>query len=45
MVFSSMVFLGIFFPAVLLTYYLCPQKGKNILLVAFSLLFYAWGEP
>lgn len=45
MVFSSMVFLWIFFPAVLVTYYLCPARGKNILLVFFSLLFYAWGEP
>ena len=45
MVFSSMVFLWLFLPAVLVTYYICPQKGKNLLLVAFSLLFYAWGEP
>ena len=45
MVFSSMIFLWIFLPAVLITYYLCPQKFRNILLVLFSLLFYAWGEP
>ena len=40
-----MIFLWIFLPAVLITYYLCPQKFRNILLVLFSLLFYAWGEP
>lgn len=45
MVFSSMVFLWIFLPAVLAGYFLCPKPAKNLLLVAFSLLFYAWGEP
>lgn len=45
MVFSSMVFLWIFLPAVLAGYFLCPRPAKNLLLVFFSLLFYAWGEP
>lgn len=45
MVFSSMVFLWIFLPAVLLTYFICPKKFRNGLLIFFSLLFYAWGEP
>ncbi|WP_373216497.1 MBOAT family protein [Ruminococcus sp. 5_1_39BFAA] len=45
MVFSSMIFLWIFLPAVLITYFICPQRFRNLLLVLFSLLFYAWGEP
>ena len=46
MLFSSSVFLFVFLPAVLLGYYLLPgQKARNLLLLAASLLFYAWGEP
>ena len=46
MVFSSLVFLCIFFPAVLILYHLCPfLKGKNAILLLASLAFYAWGEP
>ena len=45
MVFSSLVFLYIFLPAVLLLYYIIPRKGKNFVLLIFSLFFYAWGEP
>ncbi len=46
MVFSSLVFLCIFFPAVLILYHLCPiLKGKNAILLVASLIFYAWGEP
>ncbi|MCR4605264.1 MAG: MBOAT family protein [Eubacterium sp.] len=45
MVFSSLVFLYIFLPAVLLLYYIIPRKGKNFILLIFSLFFYAWGEP
>ena len=45
MVFSSMVFLFLFFPAVLLLYYIVPRKLRNGVLFIFSLLFYAWGEP
>ena len=46
MVFSSLVFLCIFFPVVIIGYHLCPGlKGKNLLLLLASLLFYAWGEP
>ena len=45
MVFSSMVFLFLFFPAVLLLYYIFPRKLRNGVLFIFSLLFYAWGEP
>lgn len=45
MVFSSIVFLCIFLPAVLALYLLCPSKFRNLLLLLASLLFYAWGEP
>ncbi|ATQ75366.1 membrane-bound O-acyltransferase family protein [Massilia violaceinigra] len=43
MVFSSAVFLFYFLPGFLLLYYLLPWK--NTVLLAGSLLFYAWGEP
>lgn len=46
MVFSSLIFLYAFFSASLLTYFLCPtQKSQNAVLLIFSLVFYAWGEP
>ncbi|MDE6566679.1 MAG: MBOAT family protein, partial [Lachnospiraceae bacterium] len=45
MVFSSIVFLCYFLPAVLVLYLLCPLKFRNLLLLLASLLFYAWGEP
>lgn len=47
MVFSSIVFLFLFFPAVLAIYYglLRKNRSRNLLLLAASLLFYAWGEP
>ena len=45
MVFSSLTFLLWFLPCVLLVYFLVPKKAKNAILFAFSLLFYAWGEP
>lgn len=46
MVFSSINFLFIFLPLTLLSYYLCRNiKWKNIILLASSLIFYAWGEP
>ncbi|WP_010095151.1 MBOAT family O-acyltransferase [Ornithinibacillus scapharcae] len=45
MVFSSLVFLFAFLPAVLLVYYIVPRGLKNVLLLLASLFFYAWGEP
>ena len=45
MVFSSFVFLLVFLPLVLLLYYICPRRLRNVLLLIASLLFYAWGEP
>lgn len=45
MVFSSMIFLWIFLPVVLFLYFVSPSKIKNLILLIFSLIFYAWGEP
>lgn len=45
MLFSSITFLFAFLPAVLLVYYISPRKLKNFVLMFFSLIFYAWGEP
>lgn len=46
MVFSSFTFLFVFLSLVLLTYFLAKKrKYRNIVLLIFSLIFYAWGEP
>lgn len=45
MVFSSVFFLLCFLPLVLTVYYLIDKKFKNAVLLIFSLVFYAWGEP
>ena len=45
MVFSSLFFLTIFLPVTVGLYYILPGKAKNFLLLAVSLIFYAWGEP
>lgn len=45
MVFSSVIFLFLFLPFVLILHFTVPFKFKNIILLIFSLIFYAWGEP
>lgn len=46
MVFSSLVFLYIFFPVNIILYFICKNNTyRNVLLLSFSLFFYAWGEP
>ena len=46
MTFSSLVFLCIFLPIVFILHALIPSlKVRNILLIAASLVFYAFGEP
>ncbi|MCR5610975.1 MAG: MBOAT family protein [Clostridiales bacterium] len=46
MIFSSLLFLSIFLVAVLVLYYLIPNRTyRNIVLCVSSLFFYAWGEP
>jgi len=44
MVFSSIVFLFFFLPLTFTVYFLCGRRLKNIVLLLFSLFFYAWGE-
>ncbi|MHC1695417.1 MAG: MBOAT family protein [Eubacteriales bacterium] len=45
MLFSSLEFLYLYLPAVLILYYISPLKLRNIVLFAVSLVFYGWGEP
>jgi len=45
MVFSSIPFLFIFLPVVLILYNILPKKTRNIFLLAVNLIFYAYGEP
>jgi alginate O-acetyltransferase complex protein AlgI len=45
MVFSSILFLLYFLPSFLAVYFLTPRKFKNLVLLAASGVFYAWGAP
>ena len=48
MVFSSFAFLFVFLPAVLVCYFIIPRRfrfPRNMVLLAFSLGFYLYGEP
>ncbi len=45
MLFSSMTFLFVFLPVTLAVYYLAPAQMRNLVMLAASLFFYAWGEP
>ena len=45
MVFSSLTFMFIFLPIVLILYYIVPKKFKNLFILISGLVFYAWGEP
>ena len=45
MLFSSIVFLFTFLPAVMILYYLLPVRFRNVIVLLASLVFYAWGEP
>lgn len=46
MVFSNLIFLYLFLPLCLIFYFSVHSlRAKNIVLVLFSLVFYAWGEP
>lgn len=48
MLFSSVTFLYVFLPVVLILYFLVFRKnkdGRNVFLFFASLVFYAWGEP
>ena len=43
MLFSSLVFLFVFLPLLLIIYYVSPMRFRNYILLFFSLIFYAWG--
>ena len=45
MVFSSLVFIFLFFIGVMLIYYAVPKKLKNLVIFLSGVVFYAWGEP
>ena len=46
MVFSSLTFLFAFLPITAVLYYIVPNRlWRNAVLLAASLVFYAWGEP
>ncbi len=46
MVFSSLFFLYLFLPLNLIIYKFAPSiKARNTVMLIFSLIFYAWGEP
>ncbi len=46
MLFSSLTFVFVYLPILILLYYLLPFRWyRNTLLLMASLLFYAWGEP
>ena len=45
MVFSSLIFLLLFFPVTVVVYYLLPKQLRNLWLTAASIAFYACGEP
>ena len=45
MLFSSITFIYFFLPLLLFTYFVTPNRYKNIILLIFSLIFYFLGEP
>lgn len=45
MLFSSITFMFTFLPCVILIYYISPKSIRNFILMIFSMIFYAWGEP
>lgn len=48
MIFSSTLFIFIFLPVTLAAYFIVPKRclsARNAVLLAASIIFYAWGEP
>ena len=45
MAFNDLSFVFLFFPAVLLLHWAVPGMLKNLVLLIFSLVFFAWGSP
>ena len=44
MLFNSFTFIFIFLPLLIVLYFVFPNKYRNIILLIFSLIFYAWGS-
>lgn len=44
MLFTSVIFLSLFLPLVLLGNHLMPKKYKNLFLLISNIIFYSWGE-
>jgi len=45
LIFSSLLFLFLYFAAVILIYYCLPRKFRNVFLFVANLIFYGYGEP
>ena len=48
MLFSTLIFILVFLPALFAAYFIIPRRYlrfRRYVLLAFSLVFYAWGEP
>ncbi|MGN0631262.1 MAG: MBOAT family O-acyltransferase [Ruminococcus sp.] len=45
MAFSNLFFIFLFLPLCIGMYFIANTKYRNAVLIAFSLVFYAWGEP
>lgn len=43
MVFSSLLFIFAFLALNLIVYYVVPERWRNVVLLSFSIVFYAWG--
>ncbi len=45
MLFSSMTFVFLFLPILILIYFISKKEFHNMILLIASIIFYAWGEP
>lgn len=46
MIFADLLFIYLFLPLCLLAYFITKKQSvRNVVLIIFSLIFYAWGEP
>lgn len=45
MIFSDLIFIYLFLPLCIGFYFLAKTRYRNAVLIVFSLIFYAWGEP
>ena len=45
MIFSSLLFILVFLPIVLMIYYIVPISARNVVLLIGSIAFYTYGEP